>query len=565
VKVSDYIADFLVEHGVEYVFVFTGGAIAHVVDSVFRRHLSDGSLKPICVMHEQAGAMALDGYTRATGRIGAMAVTSGPGATNLLTGVACSYYDSIPGLYFTGQVRSWEYKGGSPQRQVGFQETDIVSIASPITKYSVMVKDPLDIRYELEKALFLARSGRPGPVLIDLPMDLQWAEVTPRELRRYRPDEADRARDRHSLRTQIRKVASMIAESRHPVIISGGGIRNAKATEELRALATHADIPVVVTFNGLDSFPHDNPLYCGLIGMMGHHAANATVEKGDLVLALGTRLALRQVRSRPQNFAPNARLVHVDIDSSEVNKRVPTDVGLAVDAKEFLSGLLDELRGNGHLSFSAHAAEARAAFTGRRFGTSDVYEQNGAVNPYVFFRLLSQQMADDDVLICDAGQNVMVGMQASEVRARQRVFTAAAHSPMGYSLPAAMGVAASYRGKPRVICTIGDGGVQLNIQELQTIYSYALPVIVFVMNNHSYGAIQDYQDSALDSRYYATSSGYGYEPPDILAIARAYKIPTAQISSQENLAAKISEILEGGGPIVCDVDLGPRTHVALDP
>jgi acetolactate synthase-1/2/3 large subunit len=330
-------------------------------------------------------------------------------------------------------------------------------------------------------------------------------------------------------------------------------------------VANHADIPVVVTFNGLDVFPHDDRLYGGLLGTMGNPPANAAVDQSDLVLAVGTRLALRQVRSRPESFAPNGRLVHVDVDSSELNKRVPTDVGLAMDAKEFLSGLLDELRGNGRLSFSDHAAETRTAFTDNPMCNPDAQRETEVVDPYLFFRVLSEQMGDDDVLVCDAGQNVIVGMQASRVRARQRVFTAAAHSPMGYSLPAAMGVAASYGGRPRVICTIGDGGIQVNIQELQTIYSYKLPVIVFVMNNHSYGAIQDYQDSALESRYFATCPGQGYEAPNILGIARAYKIPTAEITSSVGLASKIAEVLEQNGPIVCDVNLGTRTHVVLDP
>lgn len=562
-KLTDYIAEFLVEHGVEYIFIFTGGAISHLVDSVFDLSLRDESLKPICVMHEQAGSMALDGYTRATHKIGAMAVTSGPGGTNLLTGIACSYYDSIPGLYFTGQVRISELKGESKQRQVGFQETDIVSIIKPLTKYAVTITNPQDIRYELEKSLWLAQSGRPGPVLIDLPMDVQWAQIEPAKLRTFEPEEQSGEASKDIV-DKVKIVAEWIRASKSPMIISGGGVRNAQAIDELTAVATLCDIPVAVTFNGVDTFAHDNPLYCGLIGTMGNCGTNSSLEKSDLVLAVGTRLTLRQVKSKPGEFFANAKLVHIDIDPNELNQQVFSDMALVCDAKKFLTLLMNELKKGKCPCFSRWARQTRKVFQQNPFCKQEYYLQKDSVNPYVFMKTLSEQMGDDDILIADAGQNVMLAMQTVEPRANQMLFTAGAHSPMGYSLPAAIGVAACYKDYPHVICTIGDGGIQLNIQELQTIHSYQLPVKIFVMNNHSYGAIQDYQDGNLGGRYYASAPGYGYEVPDFIAIARAYKIATDEITSHDGLGEKIKSVLNSNGAILCNVNLGFRTHVTLD-
>jgi acetolactate synthase-1/2/3 large subunit len=482
-----------------------------------------------------------------------------------VTGIACSYYDSIPAIYFTGQVQTHEYKGESKQRQVGFQETDIVSVVKPLTKYAVMITNPHDIRYELEKALWMVQSGRPGPVLIDLPMDIQWAEIEARELRAYEPDET-RPEDYNSIREKVTVVADWIRKSERPMIISGGGVRNARATDEIKALATLGDIPVAVTFGGVDTFAHDSPLYSGLIGVMGNRATNISLTKSDLVLAVGTRLTLRQVKMKPKDFVPNGKLVHVDIDPNELNQRVPTDLSLACDAKEFLTLLLSELKKDGCPRFSDWRKQTRSSFEKNPFCKLEYYSEKGAVNPYVFMKTLSEQMADDDILIADAGQNVMWAMQAVEVRAQQRLFTDAAHSTMGYSMPAAIGVAVHYKdGSPRVICTIGDGAIQLNIQELQTIRSYNLPVKIFVLNNHSYGAIMDYQDSKLGGRYFASSPKYGYSIPDILAIARAYKIETAKIATHDGLAQKIRAVLNTKGPILCEVDMGLRTHVTLDP
>ncbi len=563
-KLSDYMAEFFADYGIEYNYIFTGGAIAHLIDSCWKLHNQNPKvLKPICVLHEQAGSMAIDAYTRITDKPGLMMATSGPGATNLLTGIGCSYYDSIPGIYITGQVRTWENKGASKQRQLGFQETDIVSMAKPITKYAVLVEDPRDIKYQLQKAIWMATEGRPGPVLIDLPMDVQWAEIEPDQLRAFVPPTKKPAKTIEL--NNVKQVADWMRTAAKPTILCGGGIRNAGAVSELKALAELCNIPVLVSFGGNDAFPHDNPLYAGLIGTMGNKAANETLNDSDLLLVLGSRLSWRQVRSKPEQFASKAKIVHVDIDREELNQRVSASLAFDWDVKEFINLLMQELKSK---ELPDHSHWAKASYQHHQkspFCKPEYYEQEDRVQPYVFMKTLSEMMADDDVLVIDAGQNVMWGMQATEPRAEQRLITAWGHSPMGYSLPAAMGVAAHLKGTPQTLCTIGDGGFQVNVQELQTIKYYNLPVKIFIMNNYCYGAIKDFQDGNLDSRYYATCPEYGYEAPDFLAISDAYKIESCRIASHADLKEKLSYVLQHEGPIICDVNLGEDTFVTLDP
>lgn len=563
-KLTDYVAKALAREGIECMFIFTGGAISHLVDSVFRFNLKTGKLRPVCVLHEQAGSMAADSYTRTTGKIGAAAATSGPGGTNFLTGICCSYYDSIPGLYFTGQVRTWEWKAKSKQRQVGFQETDIVSVVKPITKYATMVTNPKNIRYQLEKALWIAQIGRPGPVLIDLPMDVQWSKIKVGELKSFKPDK--RKKSDKKIKEKIKLVVHWLKKSKRPIIICGGGVRNAGAIAELKKLASLINIPVTVTFGGKDSFPHNNRLFSGLIGVAGNKAANTSINSSDLVLAIGTRLAWRQLKSKPKEFLPNSKLVHVEIDPYEINQRVKADLAIGYDAKKFIKNLTQELQKTKKLDFSYWASKTRDKLNKSPFCKKEYYLQKKGINPYVFFKTLSEQMGKNDIIVADTGNNVMWALQAVEIKNNQRIFTAHAHSPMGYALPAAMGAAVVYpKGSPRVICTIGDGGFQLNIQELQTIYYYKLPIKIFIIDNQSYAAIKDFQDGNLGSRYYASSLEHGYSWPDFLAVARSYKIKTAEIKSQDNLASKIRSVLNRKGAVVCNVSIMPKPFVTFDP
>jgi len=549
-KLSDYVISHLASLGIKHVFLLTGGAATHLVDS-FR---NVEGIDYICVQHEQAAAMAADAYSRLGGFIGVAITTSGPGATNLLTGTGCSWFDSIPCLYLTGQVNTYEYKDDSKVRQVGFQETDIVSIIKPISKFAHMVTDPKTIRYYLEKAIYVAKSGRPGPVLLDLPMDVQRAEIEPSELEGFEPEIA---RGDDGLISKIKDCAELIEHSIRPIIIAGGGVRNAGATEELEELAELAGIPVAATFCGIDSFPHDHPLYVGFMGVYGNRYANFAVANCDLLIGVGSRFDTRQTGTQPKSFAREARKIVVDIDPEELNKRVTADIAICCDAKDFLVLLKNELSGRETSDISAwldKIAEYKAKYPICR---PEYYDQPDKVNPYVFMKTLSEEAADDEVIIVDAGQNLMWGIQTLEPRGTQRVFSAGGMSPMGYSLPAAIG-AAVCRGK-RAVCTIGDGGMQVNIQELQTIFHYQVPVKIFVMNNHSYGIIKQFQDLYFGSRYEAT--GRGYSCPNFVKVAEAYGIKAIAINNHAELQKKIRQVLDYEGPILCDVELKNDTLI----
>ena len=565
-KLSDYVAQYLVDRKIKQNYIFTGGAVAHLVDSCWVMHNDHTEyLKPICVLHEQAGSMALDAFTRATGQLGVMMVTSGPGATNLLTGIACSYYDSIPGIYFTGQVRTWECKGESKQRQLGFQETDIVSMALPVTKYAVMLTNAEDIKYELDKAFYNATEGRPGPVLIDIPMDLQWAEIDPKKLRSFEPPE-EKFDSSILLNRNLRLSAEIIAQSSKPIIIAGGGVRNSHAVSQLNDLSTDFSIPVAVTFGGKDCYPHQSQLFAGLLGTMGNRAANENVNESDVVIVVGSRLSWRQIRSRPDKFAPHAKIIHVDIDASEINQQVMANVSLPMDAGEFLRFLSKELKNVKYNCASEWPQKCSKRLRDNPFFKADTINELGAVDPYYFFYILSQEMAANDIAVIDAGQNVMWGMQALEPNGSQRILTAWGHSPMGYSLPASIGPALHFSGTDtNVVCTIGDGGFQINIQELQTIKYYNVPIKIFILNNHSYGAIKDFQDGNLNSRYFGTIPEYGYEAPDFVSISKSYGLETERINTNGCVRQGIRRALSVAGPIVVDVDLGTETSVILDP
>jgi acetolactate synthase-1/2/3 large subunit len=561
-KCSDYIAKFFAEKEIEFSYIFTGGAIAHVIDSFYRYHKSSntGFLKPICVLHEQAGSMAMDAYTRVTGKPGVMLVTSGPGATNLLTGVACSWYDSIPGIYITGQVRTWEIAKGK-QRQLGFQETNIVDMAKPITKYAKLIKNVKDIPYELEKAYNIAISGRPGPVLIDIPMDLQWANIEIDKIKKkvYRNTKSIVKINKNILD----KIIKLIKKSKKPVILAGAGISNAKAENEFEEFVNVLNIPVLTSFGGKTAIANDNANYCGLIGTMGLKPSNEILNSSDLLIVIGSRLSWRQLRSSPEKFANKAKIIHIDIDKNELNKKIKTKYCYNVDVKEFLNSTLQrkkELKSN----FSSWKKKCCKKYNAYKLYSPEDILAGKKVNPYYFFEKLSEYMEPNDILVPDAGQNVMWAMQQTKIKKNQKIITSWGHSPMGYSLPASMGVAAVENHNGRTICTIGDGGFQVNIQELQTIKYYNFNIKIFILNNYSYGAIKDFIRGNLDGRNFAVDKNDGYAVPDLLSISRSYGFKTEDITTNGDIK-KIKDILNMPGAVVCNVDLGEETFVTLDP
>ncbi|MBI2061469.1 MAG: thiamine pyrophosphate-binding protein [Nitrospirae bacterium] len=550
----DYVAEFLHQHKSRHVFVLTGGAIAFVVDAVARRR----DIELVGFQHEQAAAMAADAYSRFGEGLGTTLATSGPGATNLITGIACSFFDSIPTLHITGQVPVQESNVGTRIRQVGFQETDIVSMVKPITKYAVRVTRIDDLRYEMEKAVYLATSGRMGPALVDVPMDIQQQDFDFGSAREYvapsarGSGEGGMTGDSMELRRQIDEALRLIAQARRPVVIGGSGVRRAKAEAEFMELVERLQFPVLVPWGALDLVPHDHPLHVAQFGIYGNRGANLAVQNCDLLLSIGSRLDTRQTGGDPKTFAREAKKIVVDIDRAELGKRLEVTHPIECDAGTFLRTMnraLSEFRVPDVTEWKSRVATYKARYPA--VVRAD-FDEKGYVNPYVFSQQVGGLTEPGDMLVIDTGGTLVWMYQGLFVKKGVRVFTAAGHSPMGYALPAAMGACLA-RGHQPVLCFIGDGGLQLNIQEFQTLRNLSLPIKVFVLNNNCYGIIKQFQDSWLGSRYWASDPQGGYSSPDFRAVAAAYGIESIAISSNDEIRPKVMEALKHPGPVLVDV------------
>lgn len=548
-KLSDFVIDFLASQKIKHVFTVTGGACAHLIDSFHGRK----DISYVCVQHEQAGAMAAEAYSRVGPGLGTVIVTSGPGATNLITGICCAWFDSIPCLFISGQVNTFESRGDLGVRQVGFQETDIISIVQSVTKNAEMVLDPQQIRYQLEKAVHLAQSGRPGPVLLDIPMNIQRAEVDPEKLQGYQPSvENEGAAVEGAL---IQNCLQMIRAAQRPMVLAGGGLRIGGAIKEFFEFLKATGIPVVTTWSGIDLLAHDHPLYVGQIGVYGNRGANFAIQNSDLLISLGSRLDTRQTGGRPETFARGAKKIVVDVDPEELKKRVHPDVAVCADVKVVLGALNQACRGQTFPLFTAWQKRTREWKDRYPAVLPEWRSQEGSVNAYVFMEALSKALAPGDVIVTDCGGNLTWTIQGFHVKENQRLFSAMGNSPMGYSLPAAIGACVGLGGQRRVIGIIGDGGLQMNIQEFQTIKHYNLPIKLFIMNNHSYGIIKQFQEMYFSGRYEATVKDHGYSFPDFVKVAQAYGLRAETIVDHTALSSKLNSIISSEGSVICDVNL----------
>ncbi|CAM4332555.1 thiamine pyrophosphate-binding protein [Paenibacillus alkaliterrae] len=554
-KLSDYVIDFIVRQGVTHLFEMVGGAIAHLVDSTYERK----DIHCVSVHHEQAAAFAAEGYARTSGGLGVAMATSGPGALNLTTGIASCYFDSVPALFITGQVNTYEYKFDRPLRQIGFQETDIVSIVKPITKYAELVAEPSTIRYHLEKAAYLARAGRPGPVLLDIPLNVQRAEIEPEELKGYKPDEETPVPNAPYLEgTVLDDIATLLKQAERPLILVGGGIRAAKAQAELHHFVQHTRIPVVSSLMGLDALSHDNPAFFGLIGSYGNRFSNLALANCDLLLILGSRLDTRQTGTRPGTFARAAKKVHVDTDIHELNEKVQADIALHADVKIFLSRLnkvLSPMEPNDLAGWYRIVQGYR-----ERYPSEPTSTNSKIIDPNTFLRLLSEHCKKDQVICLDVGQHQMWASQSFKVKQGQRLLNSGGLGAMGFALPAAIGSAKARPGQP-VIVIAGDGGLQVNIQELETVNYHRLPIKIFVMNNYNLGMVRQFQDVYFQGRQ--QSSLVGYSCPDFIKVARAYGIRSYHISGMDQAERIIKNALAYKGPVLVHVPLD--AHAVVHP
>jgi acetolactate synthase-1/2/3 large subunit len=553
-KLSDYVIEFIAQQRVGHVFEFIGGAITHLIDSI--HHRTD--MECVSVHHEQTGAFAAEAYARINGHLGVAMATSGPGALNMVTGIGSCWFDSVPCLFITGQVNTYEYKFDKPVRQIGFQETDIVSVATPLTKYAVLVTEAESIRYHLEKAVWLAQSGRPGPVLLDIPKNIQRMQIDPETLPGFLGSAEHAALSTTPAvdLNKVNQIAAMIGNAKRPVILAGGGVRTAMAAEELQAIVERTDIPVVATLMGLDALPHDNPAFFGMIGSYGNRYSNMTLANSDFLLILGARLDSRQTGTRPDTFARAATKVHVDIDPHELNAKVQVDLALQADLGDFLAAL--------NLELADRPKPALESWYGVINGYREKYptfadpEEFPGIDPNRFMELLSDHSEEGDLVCLDVGQNQMWAGQSFKLKKDQRMLISGGMGAMGFALPAALGAAIAVSGQ-RALAIAGDGGIQVNIQDLEVIVSHKLPVKVIVLNNGCLGMVRQFQDMYFGGRRQSTVIGYGC--PDLVKIAQAYGLPAFTIDSLDGAAAILDEAFALDGPAYIEVSITQNSCV----
>ena len=550
-------AEFIARQGIRHVFVLTGGASVHLIDSIAKHPEVDF----VCPQHEQAGAMAADAYARVTGNLGAAISTSGPGATNMVTGICSAFYDSVPVLYITGQVATFRNKGGTGVRQIGFQETEIVPMCRSITNYAVQVSSADDIRYELEKACFLAREGRPGPVLVDLPDDLQRAEVDPDSLH---PFLLANSGDECSVSEEdVERCLQLLSSSRRPVVILGWGLHLAHAEKEVAEFLRLSGFPFAPTWGGADLMPSDDPQHVGTFGTHGTRHGNLAVQNADLILSIGSRLDTKATGSPPSTFAREARKIMVDVDPCELKKfekmGVKIDQPLEADCRAFLRALLERL---GAVRFQdiSEWRERISSWKAKFPICPDEYYHEPGLQPYVFVKELSRACAADARLVIDTGCTVAWMMQAFEFKRGQRLYHDWNNTAMGWALPASIG-ASFATDKGTVVCVTGDGSLQMNIQELATVIRHQLPIKIFLVNNHGYSMIQQTQDQWLGSKFYASTVGGGLASPCFIDVARAYGFPVETVQSNSEVAETVEWALRKPGPVFCCLEIDPGFRV----
>ncbi len=520
-KASDYIVEFLIRNNVKDVFGYPGGMVTHLMDSLGKR---SNEISVHITYHEQAAAFAACGYAQASGKVGVAFATSGPGATNLLTGIGHAYYDSVPSLFITGQVNTFESKGMSVIRQRGFQETDIVLMAKPITKGTFYVSCVSQLMDVLDKALVLAQEDRKGPVLIDIPMDIFRADVD------NNPNEIiiESKKKSQELERFEKTLKEHLLKAQRPCLLLGNGIKICNQIDNIRGILRSCPMPVVSSMLAVDVIPESQGLegiYYGFVGAYGNRTANFTVAKCDLLICLGSRLDVRQVGGKRENFAPGATILRVDIDNAELENKIREDekqFKLDVsDAVSILRQCLMECKP--YEKWLSVCREIK-----KQIKYIDEREPNRYINE------ISKIVPDEYGITVDVGQNMVWTAQSFKLKPRQRMYFSGGMGAMGYALPAAIGVYYA-TGKP-VICITGDGGLQMNIQEMQYLVKENIPVKVFVINNLSLGMIRHFQEMYFDSRYYYTIEQEGYNTPDFVKVATAYGIEAKDINSVYDIA-----------------------------
>jgi acetolactate synthase-1/2/3 large subunit len=544
VRVVDYIADKIAELGVKDIFTLTGGGAMFLNDCVAKHP----DLKAICNHHEQASAMGAVGYAKYTNGYGVTMVTTGCGSTNAITGLLEAWQDNVSCVFLSGQVNKSQttYGLNIGLRQLGVQEANIVDVVRPICKYAVMITDPNRIPFQVEKAFYLAKRGRPGPVWLDIPLDVQGAYIDPDKCLHYQPYDAWVKKE--VTQDESKTLTEMFDKSKRPVLLVGNGVRLSDATEELKSFVEKYNIPTVATFLGVDLLESDHPLMIGRVGIKGGRAANFALQNSDLLITVGTRLGVPVTGYNYETFAREAEIVVVDIDTEEHRKKtVKIDKFVQADAKEFFNTI--EFNRPSSDSWSDTCLGWKQKW---RVCNPEWDQNKEGIDLYYFTDKLSKANKKDSVVVSDAGSAYYVPSQFLDIKDQQRYVTSGAQADMGFTIPAAIGVSVA-KGYGEVVGITGDGSFQTNIQELQTIKHYNLPIKLFVWNNHGYLSIRTTQRKFFDGRFIGVDGDSGVSLPDIQKITEAYGLKYTKIETVEDLEGGIQEVLDYEGPVVCEV------------
>jgi acetolactate synthase-1/2/3 large subunit len=561
-KLTDYVIDFLVRRNIRHVFGLTGGAVVHLFDSAYKNK----NINTIFCHHEQAAALAAVSYARVTNNLGAAMVTTGPGGANAITGVLAAWQDSIPTVFISGQSRIEHVSRGKSLRQLGTQEFDILSIVKPITKYAAMLKNPKNIRCLMEKAVYLAKCGRPGPVWIDIPLNFQWAQINPRRLAAFQTRKETSEAFSSTMAAILKscpKVYALLREAKRPLFLAGYGIRLAHAERELVQLLDLLKIPFISTWTAADIVATNCPRYIGRLGITGQRGANLAVQNCDLLISVGSHLGIPHTGSILEMFAREAKIIMVDIDSRELEYRKQMiDIPIRSDAKIFLSCMLKYLK-----HFCNHGIDAWlekcAHYKKYNEVPASFFRQRSYTNPYVFMDILSNELKGTEVIVVDGGgTNLYISFQSLKIKKEQRLVLSSGICAMGTGLPESVGACLA-NGKRMTICLSGDGSMQLNIQELQTIVHYGLPIKIFVMNNAGYLAIRHTQSQFLGSKYVGSNRSGGMSLPDFKKIAKAYGMETSQINNNRDITTIVRTVLSKPGPHLCEILVSPKQQLLV--
>ena len=532
-NVAEYIANFLTDRGIRHVFGYQGGAILKMLDEM----MATGKVTYVQNYHEQASAFCADSYSRVTGHIGVAMATSGPGATNLITGIANAQLDSIPTFFLTGQDYAQNVTRDNGARLNGFQDLDIVSIVKPITKYAAIVLEPNDIAYEMEKAYYLATSGRPGAVLLDIPIDIQFKEIDLNQLKKFEPPEEEAVSD-----LRIDDVIAEILQAKRPVILAGGAVQGCGAIDQLKEIVNHTHIPVINTLNGLDAIEGSY----SFAGLHGNTFANLAVQNADLLIVLGARLGQRQVGKVPQNYT-TAKVIHIDADHNELNRAMSENISIRSDLKVFLNNLVPATQA---IEFPDFIEWHRKIQSWEAQYTATTELNTSGLDPVRAARKIIALLNEDAILTNDVGQNQMWVSQAFRKKGDQRLLNSSGLGSMGYSLPASIGAKIAFPDR-QVIAFTGDGGLHMNIQELMLVGQRQLGIKCIVMNNNTLGMMREVQKRYYNSHYYG-SNVEEFACADLEKIALAYNLSYIKIEKEDEIEA-LSSALSNDKPYIIDL------------